>query len=521
MSQRSQTKDQNTSLLWSSHINALSEIGVGAVVVEMRNISVVRERIRALADAVIVSKNHLNLSSEVSSILSQLSTPIVNEPALGLFNLANEHGFSGKMLEFISALPVESSLEILDKVAIGEGEFHFQTSPSLRFNIKIQIAMINQEVLSCLCLVFKDPESNIDVNQTSVITSAFKALSDALILLNVNEDIILHNDAAEKILPILRKNTPKINDVMSPASVRLFSQTLIDVKNKMRDWRGEIELIDKESGRAIQNNSVVTYFHCRNLYGDQGFFVFQVSPRSVPTPSERSAQEEMGRLVSVGRISAQVIHEINNPVTVINGKAEKIQWLVEKPQSQETKAEILDATVKILNMTDRIGKIIKSMKNLTRNAHSEVKAPTAPADLIKEVMDLVEVVAKKNGVKLKFSDSSSNVKIPMQRLRLSQVVVNLANNSIDAVSNLDERWVEFSFTNDSEWVHFHITDSGKGIPSEVKGRLFENYFSTKGAGLGTGIGLPLARSIAREQGGDLYLDESCPNTRFVLKLPLR
>jgi C4-dicarboxylate-specific signal transduction histidine kinase len=236
---------------------------------------------------------------------------------------------------------------------------------------------------------------------------------------------------------------------------------------------------------------------------------------------QNASLEEINRLSAFGKIAAQVIHEINNPVTVINGKAEKIQWVLDGVPAGTARQDITDCAQKILGMTERIGRIIKGMKNLTRNVSGEPKVVCFPSDVVREALDLVEVVAKKSGVKLRHLGIDAAVKVPMQRLRLSQVLVNLAGNGIDAVKNTDERWVEIAFRSDDAWAYFSVTDSGKGIPPEVKARLFETYFSTKGSGLGTGIGLSLAQNIVQEHGGELYLDESSGNTAFVVKLPLK
>ena len=64
-----------------------------------------------------------------------------------------------------------------------------------------------------------------------------------------------------------------------------------------------------------------------------------------------------------------------------------------------------------------------------------------------------------------------------------------------------------------------VTDSGSGIPEKVRSHLSEAFFTTKRAGKGTGLGLSISRGIIEGHGGTLTLDTSCPNTRFIIKLP--
>jgi signal transduction histidine kinase len=64
-----------------------------------------------------------------------------------------------------------------------------------------------------------------------------------------------------------------------------------------------------------------------------------------------------------------------------------------------------------------------------------------------------------------------------------------------------------------------ITDSGTGISPEVKERLFQPFFTTKGVGKGTGVGLTISKSIIEDHGGTLEIDSKCPNTKFDISLP--
>jgi signal transduction histidine kinase len=66
-----------------------------------------------------------------------------------------------------------------------------------------------------------------------------------------------------------------------------------------------------------------------------------------------------------------------------------------------------------------------------------------------------------------------------------------------------------------------VTDSGKGIPKAIRDKLMQPFFTTKGIGKGTGLGLSISRGIVHSHNGVLEVDTSCPNTRFVVRLPKR
>ena len=230
---------------------------------------------------------------------------------------------------------------------------------------------------------------------------------------------------------------------------------------------------------------------------------------------------ETQRLAMAGKVASHILHEINNPLTVIQGKADKITRFMGSFPAGEGTQKVNDCVGKILEMIDRINKIIRGMKNFTRNNADEALTVSNLSSLVSEVLHLVALIAKKNSVVIKDVVIKHDLALPLQRLRMSQVLVNLLNNAIEAIAEYKDRWVEIKVTNDDQWAYIRLSDSGIGIPENLKSRLFETYFSTKGSGQGSGIGLSLSRDIVREHGGDLYLDEASDHTCFVIQLPMR
>jgi signal transduction histidine kinase len=323
---------------------------------------------------------------------------------------------------------------------------------------------------------------------------------------------------------------------------RLFTGRIIEMSPS--DWADVLAAICQGEGQFIlkaasEFKPIRAFIHNRLHVGNSIQSLISLRPvedsfpRSDASPTQsqtvrepmqivaEAVEPEMQRLAMVGKISSHIIHEINNPVTVINGKAEKIQWLLDSLPEGDGRKKLNESVVKILEMTDRINKIIRGMKNLTRNNAAEPFVSTKVIDLVRDVFDLVDVLAKKHNVLVREPVITGDLAIPMRRLRLSQLLVNLLSNGIDAVASCKERWVEIQVSNDDGWLYLRVGDSGSGVPESVRARLFEAYFSTKGAGQGNGIGLSLSRDIAREHGGDLYLDATAKNTCFVVKLPMK
>lgn len=122
----------------------------------------------------------------------------------------------------------------------------------------------------------------------------------------------------------------------------------------------------------------------------------------------------------------------------------------------------------------------------------------------------------KNGVKLKL-DCPQDVSIPCRSIQISQILLNLLNNSHDAIGNLDEKWIKITVSELEENVEIIVSDSGPGLSEEVQNKLFQPFYTTKG-NAGTGLGLSISLGLANSHGGSLTYRKA-ENTSFALILP--
>ena len=98
--------------------------------------------------------------------------------------------------------------------------------------------------------------------------------------------------------------------------------------------------------------------------------------------------------------------------------------------------------------------------------------------------------------------------------------MNLINNSIDALENLSKKWIRIEFKLIQNHILISVIDSGIGLPSEIKDKIMNPFFTTKEVGKGTGLGLFISWSLIESNGGKLYLDPQNKNTCFVIDLPI-
>ncbi len=217
----------------------------------------------------------------------------------------------------------------------------------------------------------------------------------------------------------------------------------------------------------------------------------------------------------LGMMSAGIAHEINNPLAVIQARAAQLLRLHKNSEKQK---EVGEGLLQILKTSERISRIIQGIREFV---HQDDKGPVRDIslkELFEDVLGFCGQRMKNHGVSLRFY-GLENTSVQGNKVQLEQLILNLLNNSFDAIEFLPDKWIEVScFEKDSK-LQLFFKDSGHGIPPETATRIMEPFFSTKDIGKGTGLGLALAKGIAEKHGGELVYLPNCPHTTFRLELP--
>lgn len=225
------------------------------------------------------------------------------------------------------------------------------------------------------------------------------------------------------------------------------------------------------------------------------------------------------KMAALGEMAGSIAHEINNPLAVISGYTQQIRRQVSDfPQVAE---KIEKQVTKIDAMVLRISKIILGLRSFARDGSHDPMEPVSLSTLIEDTIPLAETKIKSKGVSLSVHLPPNPIMVSIQRIQMSQVLVNLLNNALDAVESLPEKWIRIEATSRGELVEISVTDSGTGIPSAVREKLMQPFFTTKAHGRGTGLGLSISRGIVEKHGGEFFYDVDSSNTRFVIRLALQ
>ena len=206
--------------------------------------------------------------------------------------------------------------------------------------------------------------------------------------------------------------------------------------------------------------------------------------------------EEQDRLVSLGLLSTSVAHELNTPLSVLQGSIEK---LIETTAAPLT----LERLYRMLRVTQRLRKISESLLDFARQRKEEME-PVALRPLIDESWSLVAIDEKASDVQFSNGVHDGDTVIGNPD-RLIQVFVNLLRNALIAVPATGAIRVESkTFARGGQnWICCVVLDNGPGIPPHVLPNLFEAFVSTRLDARGTGLGLTVAEGIISQHGGTI------------------
>ena len=226
---------------------------------------------------------------------------------------------------------------------------------------------------------------------------------------------------------------------------------------------------------------------------------------------------DSAKMAALGLMSGSIAHEVNNPLSAVLLRAQQLR--------QHAAAGTLDADAtastaeQIERTVGRIRRVIDALRTFARQSDQD---PLVPADLAAIVSEAVALSAERcamERIEIRVDPLPPDGLVDCREGQVSQILVNLLNNACEAVEHEAERWVAISVEIGATVARVSVTDSGPGIPEEIRPRIMEPFFTTKPFGKGTGLGLSVSRGLAEAHGGQLALDADSPHTRFVLTLP--
>jgi signal transduction histidine kinase len=245
---------------------------------------------------------------------------------------------------------------------------------------------------------------------------------------------------------------------------------------------------------------------------DPGRRMALVRIRDAAGPQQLESQLELSaRLDAMHRLIGSVAHEVKNPLNSIAVRLDYLQsWMTTNFPEAEEEVQI------IVQEVNRLDRVVRSFLDFTR----PVELARERLDMVAlshEVAELVQPDAERRGVFVRFESAQPSVPVCGDPDLLKEAIMNVVTNGIEAMKSGGELGIAVSEGNRECWIT--IRDTGPGIPSAQREKVFELYFSTKEKG--SGLGLPMAYRALQLHGGSIDLEsEPGEGTSFRLKLPV-
>lgn len=230
---------------------------------------------------------------------------------------------------------------------------------------------------------------------------------------------------------------------------------------------------------------------------------------------------ESRKLAAMGSMIGNIIHQWKQPLNRISIIATKLQIIAED-KAEFSEKTVIDESQKIIDNIQRLSEVTDTFRNFLKEK-KELKRVVLQ-DRIEQSLVISQTILKDKNIELiKDIYSTNAIEITTVANQLTEVIINIINNSIDAIEekNIDDAWVKVILEIDEQKAIISIEDNAKGIPQDVLPHIFEEYFTTKDTEHGTGLGLYMSYKIVKESlKGELYAKNSQNGAVFFIELPL-
>lgn len=241
----------------------------------------------------------------------------------------------------------------------------------------------------------------------------------------------------------------------------------------------------------------------------------KVSARTHALEQAQAELMQAGKLAALGRMSASVVHELNQPMTALR------TYLAIAEKQRDDPAALLRNLRQQQQLLDRMALITGQLKTFAYRKPERIE-PVSLAQVMEQVLQLFRGRFEELALQLQFEPPPPEMKIAGDLARYEQVMINLIKNSCDAMSSRagdHQLWIGVPAVEDGRMV-LDVRDNGPGIEPEHRAHLFEPFFTTKEVGQGLGLGLAIVHSILRDLGGGIEVIDQAEGACFRLSLPL-
>ena len=221
------------------------------------------------------------------------------------------------------------------------------------------------------------------------------------------------------------------------------------------------------------------------------------------------------RLAAWREVAQRIAHEIKNPLTPIQLSAQRLRRRLSRVGGEDAQL-VTECTETIIQEVDGLKRLVDEFSRFARMP-AFVPKPTDVRPLVDAVATLYRESHPQCTIVTRHADDVPLLEVDPDHIK--RAVLNLVDNAVEAVGSGGTVTIETEHVPEAARVRLTVADTGPGIPSEDRDKLFLPYFSTKVTGMG--LGLPIVSEIVTEHGGTIRIEDNQPSgTRFVIEVPV-
>ncbi len=339
-------------------------------------------------------------------------------------------------------------------------------------------------------------KENQALTELLILKNAIENANEAFVTIDRTSKVIIFNKSAENIFRITKDEIigKDLNIILGPACREGHNKAV----NRYLETRSPT-LIGHETEFTAMRRDGETFpalisFSVADIEGELFFTGLIRDMTETKKLQQKIIRSE--RLAALGQTVAEINHEIKNPLALIGGFAGQLLKKA-RDEKDRTKLELISSEVK------RLEKLLGSLSTLYNPKKLNLEKINV-IDLLKTIYSLVEEECARKSIDLRLEIDSDKIIINGDREKLTQVMLNVIKNSVEAMEKGGHITIKVNRT--SNTLEIFIQDAGPGMPKEVREKIFDPFYTTKKQG--SGLGLAVSKRIIDDHAGGSFTVES-------------
>ncbi len=355
----------------------------------------------------------------------------------------------------------------------------------------------------------------------SLLEPLLNSLPDIIHSVDKKGNIIFTNKKASHLLGYTHE------ELLSMSVFDLYAPEIrTQVKKGFAQLQEKGKMTFRESLLVAKSGEIIPVeIRSFGVYNEKGEFIRTFSMlRDIREMKEmRDNLMHAERLGGIGQLASCVVHDIHNPLMVIQLYTEMLLQDSSRYMVPESSDEVEEYLHQMQKASEKIQKLLNHLRNFSRK-QSEVKETAKVNDLIGDALFMVMNKIINQGIRVERENEDKDYSTYGARIQLEQVLMNIISNACDAMKASDEKSLKISISkeklNQNNYIKCAITDSGCGIPQGSIDKVFSSFYTTKKMGEGTGIGLSICNDIIESHEGKIQVEsEFGVGTTFIVLFP--